>query len=105
VPPQLIEEHGAISAEVAEAMAEMARNRLSADFGLSTTGVVAAGSPEGKPSGSTYIGITDSQGKRSWQQNFARFQDEAGHRGAIAALFRLRERLIELKIATPLKKT
>jgi len=105
VPPQLIEEHGAISAEVAEAMAEMARNRLSADFGLSTTGIVAAGSPEGKPPGLTYIGIADSQDKRSWQQNFARFQDEAGHRGAIAALFRLRERLIELNIATPLKKT
>ncbi len=98
VPPQLIKEHGAISAEVAEAMAEAARERLSADFGLSTTGVVQPGNPEGTPPGLTYIGIADAQGKRSWQQNFARFRDEAGHREAIAALFRLRERLIELKL-------
>lgn len=101
VPPQLIDEYGAISAEVAEAMAEAARDRFSADFGLSTTGVVSADNPEGKPPGLTYVGVADAQGKSSWQQNFARFRDEAGHRGAIAALFRLRERLIELKIASP----
>ncbi len=101
VSPELIKEHGAISAEVAEAMAVAVRERLSADFGLSTTGVIALGNPEGKPPGLTYVGIADSQGKRSWQQNFARFRDEAGHREAIAALFRLRERLIELKIINP----
>jgi len=104
VPTELIKKHGAISAELAEAMAEAARDRFSADFGLSTTGVVAADNPQGKPPGLTYVGISDAQGRRSWQQNFARFRDEAGHRGAIAALFRLRERLIELKIATPLSE-
>ncbi len=97
VPPQLIKEHGDISAETAEAMAEAARERLSADFGLSTTGIVAPDNPEGKPPGLTYIGIADAQGRRSWQQNFARFRDEASLRGAVAALFRLRERLMEPK--------
>jgi len=101
VPPELIKEQGAISAEVAETMAEMVKERFSADFGLSTTGVVASGDSEGKPPGLTYVGLADSQGTRSWQQNFARFRDEAGQREAIAALFRLRERLIELKIANP----
>ena len=37
VPPELIKEHGAISAEVVEAMAEIAKERFSADFGLSTS--------------------------------------------------------------------
>ena len=101
VPAHLIKEYGAISAEVAEAMAVAAKDRLSADFGLSTTGVTGADSPQGTLPGTTYVGIADSQGKRSWQQNFARFRDEAGHREAIAALFRLRERLIELKITSP----
>lgn len=101
VPPQLIKEYGAISAEVAETTAAVARERLSADFGLSTTGIVRLDSSEGKPPGLTYIGLADSQGKRSWQQNYARYRDDAGHREAIAALFRLRERLIELKIANP----
>jgi nicotinamide-nucleotide amidase len=104
VPAQLIKEYGAISAEVAEAMAVAAKERLSADFGLSTTGVTGPDNPEGKPPGTTYVSLADSKGKRSWQQNYARFRDEAGHREVIAALFRLRERLIELKIANPLPK-
>jgi nicotinamide mononucleotide (NMN) deamidase PncC len=79
-------------------MAQVARETLSADFGLSTTGVVAMGDPNGNKPGLTYVGITDAQGAQSWQQNFARFRDEAAHRGAIAALFRLRERLIDLKL-------
>ena len=99
VPKQLINTHGAISAEVAEAMAVVAKDRFSADIGLSTTGIVGARSPEGKPSGLTYIGITDTLGQRSWEHNYARFRDESGQREAIGALFRLRERLIELKIA------
>jgi nicotinamide-nucleotide amidase len=47
VPNQLIRKFGAISAEVAEAMAVTARERLSADFGLSTSGIVGANSPDG----------------------------------------------------------
>jgi len=101
VPNQLIKKHGTISAEVAEAMAVAARERLSADFGLSTSGIAGAHSPDGKPTGLTYISIADSLGQKSWEQNYARFRDEAGQREAIGALFRLRERLIELKIANP----
>ena len=101
VSSELIKEQGAISAEVAEAMAEVVKERFSADFGLSTTGVMAPGNSEGKPPGLTYVGLADSKGTRSWQQNFARFRDEAGQRETIAALFRLRERLIELKTANP----
>jgi len=105
VPIELIKEHGSISTEVAEAMARVAKEKFSADFGLSTTGVVGRESPEGKEPGLTYIAVADKQGTRSWQQNYARFRDEAGHREAIAALFRLRERLIELKIVShPLKR-
>ena len=98
VPAEIIKEHGAISGEVAEAMAAAARERLSADFGVSTTGVFNLGNTEGKPPGLTYIGIADAQGTRSWQQNFGRYLDEVRQRQAIAALFRIRERLIELKI-------
>ena len=101
VPAQLIKEHGVISGESAEVMAAVVRERFSADFGLSTTGVNTTGNPKGQPPGLTYIGIADNEGKRNWEQNFARFRDEAGRREAIASLFRLRERLIELKIANP----
>lgn len=60
VDPKLLERHGAVSAEVAEAMAEGVRLRAKSDFGLSVTGVAGpgGGTPE-KPVGLVYIGLSD----------------------------------------------
>jgi nicotinamide-nucleotide amidase len=62
VPVALLEAHGAVSPEVAAAMAEGVRTRLGADLGLSTTGVAGptGGSPE-KPVGLVYLGLATSQ--------------------------------------------
>lgn len=100
VPEDLIKQHGAISAEVAEAMAAAARGTLSADIGLSTTGITGLDSPEGKPPGLAFVGIADAHGTRTWQQNYPPSRADARSRGAVAALFRLRERLIELGLTT-----
>ena len=43
VPAELIERHGAVSAEVAQALAEGARTRLRADVGVGITGVAGPG--------------------------------------------------------------
>jgi nicotinamide-nucleotide amidase len=63
VPPALIEAHGAVSAEVAEAMAVGVRTRLGSDLGLSVTGVAGptGGTPD-KPVGLVYLGLADGQG-------------------------------------------
>jgi len=60
VPAELIEEHGAVSAQVAEAMAEGIKHRAEADFGLSVTGIAGpgGGSTE-KPVGLVYIALAD----------------------------------------------
>ena len=60
VPTELIERHGAVSAEVAEAMAEGVKRRAATDFGLSVTGVAGpgGGTPE-KPVGLVYISLAD----------------------------------------------
>ncbi|HEY91684.1 MAG TPA: CinA family nicotinamide mononucleotide deamidase-related protein [Dehalococcoidia bacterium] len=99
VPAEIVEQHGAISAEVAEAMAVAARERFSSDIGLSTTGIAEVNNPGGKQPGLAFIGIADHKGTRSWQQNYPPSRIDARSRGAIAALFRLRERLIELGLA------
>ena len=58
VPEALIAHHGAVSCEVAQAMAEGARERFGADFGVSTTGISGpdGGTPE-KPVGLVCVGI------------------------------------------------
>jgi nicotinamide-nucleotide amidase len=58
VPPVLIERFGAVSEQVAAAMAEGARTRSQAHYALSTTGIAGpTGGTEEKPVGTVFIGI------------------------------------------------
>lgn len=60
VSPELIEKHGAVSAEVAEAMAKGMRERAATDFAISVTGIAGpSGGSEEKPVGTVYIGFAD----------------------------------------------
>jgi nicotinamide-nucleotide amidase len=62
IEPQLIDEQGAVSEQVARALAEHARARAKSDYALSTTGIAGpcGGSPE-KPVGTVYIGFASSR--------------------------------------------
>lgn len=63
VPAALIEAHGAVSPEVAEAMAEGVRRRFGATIGLGVTGIAGptGGTPE-KPVGLVYLGLATAEG-------------------------------------------
>ncbi|HCX29625.1 MAG TPA: competence protein ComA, partial [Blastocatellia bacterium] len=60
VEPVLLLEHGAVSAPVAQAMAEGIRKRARTDYGLAVTGIAGpGGGSEEKPVGLVYIALSD----------------------------------------------
>jgi len=64
VPAELIERHGAVSAEVARALAEGARVKLSADVGVGVTGLAGpSGGTEEKPVGLVWLSVVTAAGE------------------------------------------
>ncbi|MGQ0811271.1 MAG: competence/damage-inducible protein A [Nitrospiraceae bacterium] len=64
VPADLIEKHGAVSREVAVAMAHGIRDRSNVSVGISVTGIAGpGGATETKPVGLVYVGLDGGQGE------------------------------------------
>lgn len=62
VPAEMIDQHGAVSEEVARALAIGIRQRTGATIGVGITGIAGpTGGSETKPVGLVYIGISDAQ--------------------------------------------
>jgi len=71
VPPDLIQKHGAVSSEVAGALANGIRQRCGSTFGLGVTGVAGptGGTPE-KPVGLVFHGLATEDGTEVIERNF-----------------------------------
>ena len=73
VSPDLIQKHGAVSPEVARALAEGIRRKTECSLGLSLTGLAGPGGGEGpddgKPVGLVYIGFADGEDTQVKQLN------------------------------------
>jgi nicotinamide-nucleotide amidase len=71
VDPRLISEHGAVSEQVAEAMAEGARRSANATFALATTGIAGpAGGSKDKPVGTVFIALAAANRPTATKKRF-----------------------------------
>jgi nicotinamide-nucleotide amidase len=95
VPDELLQKHGAVSAEVAEALAYGVRRSLHSSIGLSITGIAGpgGGSPE-KPVGLVYIGYSDSQRTESRHRIMPGDRESIRERSIYLALSWLRRFLL-----------
>jgi nicotinamide-nucleotide amidase len=98
VPEALIQAHGAVSREVAEAMASGIRRTAQTDIGVSTTGIAGptGGSAE-KPVGLVWIGYADSGGSCALRFQFGDVRRNVKERAAQAALELVRRRLLGIE--------
>ncbi len=95
VAPRLIEEHGAVSALVAQAMAQAACRALRADVGIGVTGGAGPSPREGKPAGTVFIGVAWGDVVRAHDVSFPGERAMVKRRATTAALFLVRRLLLQ----------
>lgn len=95
VPEAMLAEYGAVSAQVAQAMAEGALNHSNAKIAVSCTGIAGPGGGSAeKPVGLVYIGIASVMGgPRTFEHHFQGNRDTIRTRTVEAALKHLLETL------------
>ncbi len=94
VPAALIESHGAVSAEVAAAMAQGARERLATDVAVSVTGIAGPdGGTAEKPVGLVFLHVSGPTGEVPLRAELPGGRDLIRSRAAVAALHLLRRSL------------
>jgi len=99
VPSSLIEQHGAVSPEVACAMAAGVRRLARTDLGVAVTGIAGpGGGTEAKPVGLTYIALADLQGEEWYEHRFRFAREENKLWGSQMALEALRRSLLKATI-------
>lgn len=99
VAPELIEKHGAVSAEVAEAMAQGMREIAKTDYAISVTGIAGPdGGTEEKPVGTVFIGYADAERIKSFKVILPGDRFLIRWRASQAALEYLRRKILQNKI-------
>ncbi len=95
VPPELIAQHGAVSSEVACAMADGIRKRTGATLGVGVTGIAGpTGGTEQKPVGLVFFAVSDAQKTDSFNRTFRGDRDRVRQWAAQQALDLIRRKLM-----------
>ncbi len=91
VPEQAIEQYGAVSKRVVEAMATGARQKFNTDYAVATSGIAGpSGGTDEKPVGTTWIALATPNGVKSKLYHFGEHRGRNIRRAALAALDMLR---------------
>ncbi len=95
VPPETIDKYGAVSEQVAQAMAQGARRRAGADYAIGITGIAGpGGGTELKPVGLVYISVGSHNSTEISRHVFAFDRGSVRLRAAQTALNMLRLKLV-----------
>ncbi len=100
VDAELLASGGAVDPRVAMAMADGARRILSADIGVSTTGVAGPTPHEGRPVGTVFTAISTASGTESFEHHFTGDRESIRIASRAAVLTELSELLGELSKGT-----
>jgi nicotinamide-nucleotide amidase len=96
VPATLLAEHGAVSGEVAAAMAEGVCRLLDAEYGLGITGITGpTGGTDEKPVGTVFIACAGPNGVTVERHQWTGDREHNKHKSAMAALTLVLRRLEE----------
>ena len=94
VAAELLERHGAVSREVALAMAAGVRRHSGSTWSVSITGIAGpGGGSEGKPVGTVHFAVDGPNGNAAWQKRFPGDRHEVRQRAVWQALAGLWARL------------
>ena len=95
VPGELIERYGAVSSEVAAAMAQGIRQTAKTDLGLAVTGIAGpGGGTEQKPVGLVYTALASAQGVKTDEHRFLGNREQVRMKASQMALDMVRRYLI-----------
>jgi len=95
VPKEIITRFGAVSAEVAEAMAAATKKKFNSTYAISTTGVAGpSGGSADKPVGLVWIGVAGPNGIVSHRFQFGNERERNIRRASLMALDLLRKELL-----------
>ena len=99
VPAKMLREHGAVSQEVAEAMATGIKRLAKVDFGAAVTGIAGPGGDTSeKPVGLVYIAVADGTSVHCRRYEWHGVREIIKQRAAQALLNLIRQRIIKTNI-------
>jgi nicotinamide-nucleotide amidase len=100
VPTALLDAHGAVSAEVAQAMAQGARAATGAELGVSVTGVAGpGGGSERKPVGLVFLHVSAPGLERGQEQHLVGDRAQVREWATVAALHLIRTSFVTARAA------